>query len=98
MVTTTTRLELALAKRTLYQLPPQAQQITCRGGSLWITQDNDQRDIVLAPGESFTVGGRRKVIAYALEPATFTVCVERTAPAAARPLFRSPAARGLVLE
>ncbi len=98
MVTTTTRLELALAKRALYQLPPQAQQITCRSGSLWITQDNDQRDIVLAPGESFTVGGRRKVIAYALEPATFTVCVERTAPAAARPLFRSPAARGLVLE
>ncbi len=98
MVTATTRLELALAKRALYQLPPHARQITCRSGSLWITQDNDLRDAVLAPGESFTVGGRRKVIAYALDPATFTVCIERAAPAAARLPFRSPAARGLVLE
>ena len=98
MSTATTLLELALAKRALYRLPEHAQRITCRTGSLWITQDNDLRDTILAPGESFTVGGRRKVIAYALEPATFTVCIERTAAAAARPLFRSPAARGLVLE
>ena len=97
MSTATTRLELALSKRALYQLPQHAQQITCRTGSLWITQDNDLRDTVLAAGESFATAGRRKVIAYALEPATFAVCVERTAPAA-RPLFRSPAARGLVLE
>ena len=98
MLTATTRLELALAKRALYQLPKHAQRLTCRSGSLWITQDNDLRDIVLAPGESFAAAGGRKVIAYALEPATFTVCIERTAPSAARPFWRSPAARGLVLE
>lgn len=28
-------------------------RVECLSGSLWITQDGDARDIVLAPGESF---------------------------------------------
>lgn len=28
--------------------------VRCRDGGLWITQDQDVRDIVLAPGETFT--------------------------------------------
>jgi hypothetical protein len=28
-------------------------RVECLSGSLWITQDGDYRDVVLAPGESF---------------------------------------------
>ncbi len=71
MQTAAQPLDLILAKRALYQLAPAAQQITCRTGTLWITQDNDPRDIILAAGESFITDGRHQVIAYALDPATF---------------------------
>jgi hypothetical protein len=29
--------------------------VTCVRGTLWITQNNDRSDVVLGPGESFTV-------------------------------------------
>lgn len=90
--------DLTLAKRAVYQLPDTARQITCRSGTLWITQDHDLRDIILASGESFSTDGRHKVIAYALDPATLTV---RSTSAAATPVRKtqhSPAARGLVVE
>ena len=32
----------------------QGSLISCQRGAVWITQDNDRRDIVLMPGESFT--------------------------------------------
>jgi hypothetical protein len=28
-------------------------RVECLSGSLWLTQDGDDRDVVLAPGESF---------------------------------------------
>ncbi len=28
-------------------------RVTAAGGSLWVTQDGDRRDVVLKPGESF---------------------------------------------
>lgn len=93
-----TRLELA--KRALYQLPESASMLVCLTGTLWVTRDNDLRDTILKPGERFAVDGRHKVIAYALDPATFSVQTEHPAPAPA-PLqrkLRSPAARGLVME
>lgn len=40
--------------------------ISCRRGSLWITQDDDQRDIVLAAGESFTLDRNGPAIVWAL--------------------------------
>ena len=35
--------------------PGRRQRVECLNGCLWITQDNDTRDIVLNPGEGFTL-------------------------------------------
>jgi len=37
----------------------------CLFGSLWVTQDGDPRDIVLVPGESFTLDRDGVAIVYA---------------------------------
>jgi|OpeIllAssembly_1097287.scaffolds.fasta_scaffold2256641_1 hypothetical protein len=58
--------------------PGMAIETTC--GALWITQDDDGRDVLLGAGEShgFRRGGR--VVVQALEPARLRV---RPAPGAA---------------
>ena len=89
---------LSLAKTALYRFADTAQQITCGSGSLWITQDNDPRDIILAPGESFTTDGRHQVIAYALDPATLSVSAASVMPAPRRQVHRGGRASGLALE
>src|SRR4051812_21935006 len=48
-------------------------QITCTRGSIWLTLDNDSRDIVLEAGESFTVAGGERVVVYAFEVSTVEV-------------------------
>ena len=45
-------------------------EIGCETGSLWITQDNDPRDVVLATGERFMPDRAGKVIVHALRPST----------------------------
>jgi hypothetical protein len=57
-------------------------------GTLWVTIDNDPRDIVLDPGQSFLVDSDEPLFVMALgENATLDVCSESAAdrrPAAAR--------------
>ena len=68
------RYEIGLAARTLFEIPDAAGvQIDCRRGSLWLTLDNDTRDIVLEPGESFVTAEHRRALLYALRPACVTV-------------------------
>lgn len=46
-------------------------------GTLWVTIDNDPRDIVLDPGESFAVDSDQPLFVMALgERATLDVCTE----------------------
>jgi len=74
----------ALLRRSLMQLPPGALDVSCAGGSLWLTLDDDPRDIVLAPGDRFQIDGNRKVLAYALEDSVLEVrerAVQRVRPA-----------------
>jgi hypothetical protein len=74
------RYEIGLAARGLFEIPDAADvRIECRRGSLWLTLDNDPRDIVLEPGESFVTGEHRRALLYALRPACIAV-----GPAAAR--------------
>ncbi|HEY6514468.1 MAG TPA: DUF2917 domain-containing protein [Burkholderiaceae bacterium] len=59
-------------------------------GTLWVTIDNDARDIVLDPGESFVVDSDQPLFVMALgERATLDVCSERLAPESPRPERRS---------
>jgi len=61
---------------------PLGRRIECVTGSLWVTQDGDPRDIVLAAGESFAFDHRGDALISALDDASF-VLLETRAPAAA---------------
>ena len=90
--------ELPLAHRALYTLPAQTLEVTCRKGALWITQDGDTQDTILAPGERFQPLTGRRTIVYALGD-SIAALRERAQPAPALSLpRRSPSARGLVME
>lgn len=68
MNTDTNRLDLRLQQRSIFSVPDAAGvQIACREGSLWITLDNDPRDIVLNAGESFVGTEHRRALIYALD-------------------------------
>ncbi len=56
---------------TLHLVHGQGRRIESLHGTLWITLDNDQRDIVVAGGEGFTVDGPGSVLVYALDEASF---------------------------
>ena len=49
-----------------------ATEVRCEKGLLWLTQDNDPRDIVLKAGEVFAPDRRTNVLVYALEEAAFS--------------------------
>ena len=54
MNTTRPSYELSLPARGLFEIPDIARvQVTCSRGALWVTLDNDPRDIVLEAGETF---------------------------------------------
>lgn len=57
-------------------------RIECVSGSLWITQDRDPRDIVLGPGEEFTLDQDGKAVIQA-SGQTIVLVSERRAPAPA---------------
>ena len=67
-------MELQLERRALYQVPDAAgMRISCCEGSVWITLDNDPRDIVLEAGQSFSIQAHRRAIVYAMEAARIRV-------------------------
>lgn len=47
--------------------------LQCLSGTLWLTQDNDLRDIVLGPGEEATIERDGLSIVCALSDAQFTL-------------------------
>ena len=62
--------EVELARRQVMSLGDAAGvRIFARTGTLWVTQDHDRRDFVLAQGDSFDVVGRARVVVQALSPA-----------------------------
>ena len=80
-----------LPARRLFDIPDAAAvQIRCTAGSLWITLDHDPRDIILAPGESFSTPEHKRALLYALEPASFALA--RPARPVREPAFRAPSA------
>jgi hypothetical protein len=90
------RYRLGLAARGLLEVPDIAGvHLSCEQGSLWITLDNDPRDIVLEAGETFFGSGHRRALVYAFEPSTVGLRPSRREAAAAAPTISfavSPAA------
>lgn len=48
-------------------------RVVCHSGSVWITQDHDPRDIILARGESFTLDRDGNALVQAFETAAVAV-------------------------
>jgi Protein of unknown function (DUF2917) len=69
-----------------------AMRVTCVEGDVWLTLNNDPRDIVLQPGDVFTTPAHAGAIVYALKPSRVTLAPALPAAPARRlqPLgFRS---------
>lgn len=65
---------IRLSRNSLWSLEPSHRgTITCRHGSLWLTQAGNPQDVLLSAGESFTAAARGKIVISALEDAAFTV-------------------------
>lgn len=64
----------ALQKDAICVLPdPRGVRIECLSGELWITQDWQRRDVLLAPGQSYAVDGSHRLLVQALQTARFQV-------------------------
>lgn len=68
---------LSLDKGSLIDLkPPESGvRIEVQTGNLWVTQEGDQADHLLGPGESYTVAGRTLVVVQALLCSAFRIAV-----------------------
>lgn len=61
-----------LPARQLFSVPDaSAVRIVCTAGSLWLTLDHDEHDVVLEAGECFETAERRRALVYAFQPSTF---------------------------
>jgi hypothetical protein len=92
--------DMGLSRRATFSLDDAAGvRITCRRGSIWLTLDNDPRDVVLQSGDSFLTTEHRRAILYALDASCVNLAPVHT-PAAA-PVRTAPlrlAAAGLDLQ
>ena len=48
-------------------------RVVCHSGTVWITQDNDPRDVILARGESFTLDRPGRALVHAFDAAAIAV-------------------------
>jgi hypothetical protein len=83
MKTDTLTVDLNMPHKALQVIPQGALRLVCREGSVWITLDHEQRDVVLQPGEVFTTRPQQRAIAYALQASVLrlepVVCARRAA-------------------
>ncbi|CAN5313110.1 hypothetical protein BH11PSE9_BH11PSE9_05350 [soil metagenome] len=68
------RITQTLHKNELLRLHKgEARRVEVAAGTLWITLDNDPRDIVLDPGQGFGIGEADEVLLSALTETSFVV-------------------------
>ena len=65
---------VSLPARQLFELPDaSAARILCTSGCLWLTLDDDLRDVILQPGDTFETGEHRRALLYALQGSAFVL-------------------------
>ena len=65
---------ISLRKGAIHRLDDgRGQRIESLSGSLWITIDNDRRDILVNPGEGFTIDRDGLALISALDDSRFVV-------------------------
>lgn len=78
MNTTAVNTSVSLNHKTTLRVPDAAGlEITCTRGSLWLTLDDDRRDIILTAGsndDTFRTNEHRVAIVYALADSLLKVC------------------------
>jgi hypothetical protein len=63
-----------LAARAVHRIEDgKGLQITAVGGSVWVTQARDARDVILARGQSFILDRNGRAVVYALKDAVIVV-------------------------
>jgi hypothetical protein len=83
MTTSSNQFDLCLAHQAMFSVSDAAGvQILCREGSVWVTLDNDTRDIVLDAGESFLTTEHRRALIYAMEQSSLSLVVAPSVVAA----------------
>ena len=81
---------VAIKARTALRLEDKAgARLTCLKGTVWITQANDQRDIVLSAGQTFRLDRPGLAIAFALADAVITVGAAPSVPLVGRALAQT---------
>jgi hypothetical protein len=59
---------VGIGSRALCVVRPDADVcLACVGGTLWVTLDHDLRDIILEPGQHWTIPARKRCLIYALQ-------------------------------
>ena len=65
---------VSLPARQLFEIADASSaRIVCTAGCLWVTLDNDPRDVILEPGDSFATGEPRRALLYALQGSAFVL-------------------------
>ena len=59
---------------TLELSNPGGTTLTCTKGSLWITHDNDVKDTILRAGQAYTSERNTRLLAFALDDASVSLC------------------------
>lgn len=74
-------LGIALPARAMFEIPDVAGlKIRCVAGCLWVTLDNDPRDLILEPGDCYSGTVHRRALVYALKDAKLAVASAAAGP------------------
>jgi Protein of unknown function (DUF2917) len=87
------RMGLDLQHKALFTLADAlGVRIRCTSGSIWLTLDNDARDILLNPGDVFEPTAHSRVVLYSLQASHVSLeHVAQAADALAKPIARQHA-------
>ena len=65
---------VSLPARQMFEIPDASTaRILCTAGCLWLTLDDDPRDVILEPGDAFQAGEPRRALLYAMERSDFVL-------------------------